>query len=173
MKRGSGVFGVFGVMTLMGLLMSGLSAPALAQKGGGGNSGGGGGNSGGVLSSSLPFDDWGIFYNGMFAHGQATFSYSADGTYKSLSLQVSNISVPDGTVVEVETVEQWLTATGNAVIFSSYPMTIHQSKGVFSVSTLNGNNVMFLTPFAGQTNVYIYAPSNHLLMGVQLGHIGG
>jgi hypothetical protein len=172
MKRGSNILGL---MAFLGLLVSGLSAPALAQKGGGGSGGSGGGSGGGgstgVVSSSLPFDDWGILYNGVFPHGQVVFSYSADGTYKTLNIQLSGINVPDGTVMTVETVEQWTTATGTAAIFSTYPVTIHQSKGLLSISTVNGDSVMFLTPFAGQTNVYIFAPKNTPLMGVQLGHL--
>ena len=184
MKCGTSVFGLLGWMALLGLVLGGLSAPALAQKSGsggggggasGGGSGGGGGNNNktGIYTSTQVFDNWGIRYNGVLPLGQVTFTYSADGTTKTMNVQLSSINAPDGTVMTVETIEQWPAALAITPIFSYYSLTIHQGKGTLSLSTANGNSVMFLPPTVGQTNLYVFGPGNVPLMGARLGDIGG
>src|SRR5579859_7074991 len=139
-----------------------FASPAQAQKGGGGTS-----------SSTLNLDNWGIPYNGMLPQGHVTFTYSADGSFRSLSVQVSHIHVPDGTVVQVEAQELWRAGGSIAQNIVYYPLTIRQGSGTLSLSTTTGTNVNFLLPTVGQTNLYV-VPGIGLIpmMGAQFGHLG-
>ena len=139
-----------------------LASPALAQNGGGGTS-----------SSTLNLDNWGISYNGMLPQGRVTFTYSADGSFRSLSVQVSHIHVPNGTVVQVEAQELWRVGGSIAQNVVYYPMTIRQGNGTLLLSTATGANVNFLLPTLCQTNLYV-VPGIGLIpmMGAQFGHLG-
>lgn len=149
--------------------------PALASGGAGGGgagSGGSGGGGGGLVSTSITCDNWGDFFNGVLPQGRATFAYSADGSSKSLSVQVSSINVPDGTVMYVETDESWATAAGDAFSVTYYPVAIRQGKGALALSTAAGDDVTFLPPSAGQTDVYLWNGTLQVpLMVAQLGHL--
>lgn len=105
MKRG---FSVFGLMALMGLLVSGLSAPVAAQQGG---SGGGGGNGGGGNSgSSSPVQHGGKYniiwdtpqsINGKMPKSVGSVSISTYVTTLSLDARLSSINLPDNTQLTV------------------------------------------------------------------------
>jgi hypothetical protein len=139
-----------------------LLLPTLALPGGGGTS-----------SSRVNLDNWGIPYNGVLPQGQVTFSYSADGSFRSLSVQVSRINVPDGTVVDVEAQEIWPCGGSTKQNNVCYSMTIRQGKGTLTLSTTSAANVNFLSPSMGQTDIHIEGGRFLVpMMGAQFGHLG-
>lgn len=145
-------------LLILGVLGFGiLTAPALASGGSGGSgsggSGGGGGNT--ITTTPVTMTNWGLF-NGTLPVGQATFSYSQDGTYKSLSIQASGINIPDGDDVDVEVDEAWRVSNWIAHNYSYYTMTIQQESGSLSWSTANGDSVPFLLPTLGETTITIW-----------------
>jgi hypothetical protein len=85
--------------------------------------------------------------------GQGVYTCSADEGYKSLTVQLTNINAPDGTIMTVEIVERWMTATGIAYGGGYYPVTITQHKGSLVLSTANGDNVPTVAPSESQTNI--------------------
>jgi hypothetical protein len=139
-----------------------LPSSTLAQRGGS------------ARSSTVNLDNWGIAYNGMLPQGQVTFTYSADGSFRSLSVRVSRINVPDGTVVEVEAQELWPVEGSIAQNTVYYPMIIRQGTGTLALSTANDANVNFLSPSMGQTILFEERKSSMVpMMGAQFGHLGG
>lgn len=157
---------------------AGAFAPALAAgKPGGGGTGGGGGVKD-VSGTLVPLSSYGLAYNGKVPLGAATLGYAADGvTPQSFGLSLSNIRVPDGSVLPVrvivghlETIFTYYQITH--VVYTETDGSVSVSHGVamLNLSTLNGDVVpTFLGPAVmGTTEISILSPdgSVRLLDGV-------
>jgi hypothetical protein len=134
------------------LALGAIAAPHAAL--GSGGSGGGGSttiNTSPVTMTCLP----GTF-NGTVPVGRTTYSYSSNGTYKSMTISVDNVNVADGDTVDVEVdeavrVSNWISHT-----YTWLPMTIYQGHGSLTWSTANGDIPPFYLPTAGTTTVNIW-----------------
>jgi hypothetical protein len=149
-------------IALLGGLLLALSAPAAnAQRGGG--AGGGGGGISGLKSTtfSLAGSLWSPASNGIKAPGgTATLSYDATQTTRSVSVKLGNVSLPDGTVLNVVYYELIVIGTYYTTpVYSFIPhklgtMVVAGGAASGSVSTANGDAVPLFAP-DGQIDVYM------------------
>lgn len=158
MKR---VLGLMSLLTLMCSALSLVSVPAMAQKGGSGGSGGSGGGSGGgstvVLTTvAIKMSSSANPANGAVPQGTATFTYTKNGLPQNLDIQVSNVDLPDGTVVTVQAVDA-LRVTGRCWHYEyfSYHMIITGGTGSLSFDASKGDVVPFLDPKKGYTQINV------------------
>lgn len=136
-----------------------MAGPACAQ----------GGNS----STTLNLDNWAIRYNGVLPTGKVTLTWSKTGSFKSVSVQVDHINVADGTVVNLQLQELWRSGGSILQNVTNYPVTIRRGKGSLSISTSNGDDVEFLLPADGKTNIYVVPTGTNAvpMMGAEFGHL--
>lgn len=138
-----------------------FSVPALAQHSGGsgGNSGGGGGAA--LTTITVAMNNHGVVFNGVLPQGTAKFAYSKNATTRNLDIQVSNLNVPDGTVVTVQS-EEALRVTGRCWHYEwhYYSMTIQGGAGTLSFHSDRGDVVPFLDPKKGWTQIAILPDLN-------------
>jgi hypothetical protein len=135
------------------LFLGCLMSPAFASGGSGGSSSGGGGIS--TTTTTIPLSA-SVALNGGLPSGRATFTYSQDGSIKSMTIQLSNVDVADGDSVDVEIDDAW--RVGNWVAHNYYyvPVTIYQGSGALSYSTANGDFVPFLLPAGSTTTITVW-----------------
>jgi hypothetical protein len=147
-------------IAFLGGLVLALSAPAAhAQKGGAGGGGGGGGmksNSFSVIGSI-----WSPASNGLKApSGTATLTYDATQTTRSVSVNLGNVYLPDGTVLNVVFYDVIVVGTYYTTpIYSFVPhevgrMVVSGGTARLSISTANGDDVPLFGP-NGQVDVYM------------------
>ncbi len=149
---------VFGILTLA-CALAGSPLAATAQKGGGGAGGGsGGGSGGGAVITVVPIkmNNYATPFNGVLSQGTVTFSYSKDSLTQSMDIKVSNINVPDGTEMQVESLEA-IRVTGRCWHYEPYfyKMTIIGGKGSLNFSTDRGEFVPMVDPNKGWTQVIV------------------
>lgn len=141
--------------------MFGSVAPALAS----GGSSGGGGTSGGTkppvsndLAGSsvlLPLSNLGYAYNNKFPAGSVTLSYAADGTAQGMTFSLSQINVPDGTVLPVQVIMGKL-----STIFAYYAITNVVYTEVDGTITINHNSAsLVLSKLTGDVIPSFAAPT--------------
>src|SRR5579864_2453376 len=90
-------------------LMVGVSLAALgvAASASGGSGGGGGGGSATDTTTGgqvIRLSNFNQNYNGTTPKGQVTLGYAADGSAQSITYSLSQINVPDGTVLPIQVV---------------------------------------------------------------------
>ena len=154
----------------------GTVSPVLASggAGAGGAAGGGGGKppvskdpaGSGVL---LPLSNLGYAYNNKFPMGSVTLGYAADGTAQSITFNLSQINVPDGTVLPVRVIMGKL-----STIFTYYAITnvvytevdgtvtIYHNSASLVLSKLTGDVIPDFAPptAAATTEIRIMAPNS-------------
>lgn len=163
-----------------GLTLVASASPALAQKsggststGGGGTSTGGGGGGGGtkVTTTTVIVPLLGGYYGiggsgSTVARGSATLVYDATQTVRSISVDLGNVNLPDGSIVHAE-----MYSNGYVIPTSYYPVWGDQAIGdmgllagasTLKLSTANGDLVpLFGT--AGNIYVNLYDGAGNLL----------
>jgi len=98
----------------------------------------------------------GRLFHGVLPAGQTTFTYSKDGSTKILTIQLTDINVPDGDTVDVELDEAVRVSNWIAHTYVSVHVPIDRGAGVVSWSTANGDVVPFLLPTVGTTNITVW-----------------
>jgi len=136
------------------ILVGFTAAPAFARSGGSGSGSGGGTVT--TTTTIVAFNNSGQAFHGVLPSGQVTFTYSKDGSYKNLRIELSNINVPDGDTVEIYLdeavrVSNWISHT-----YSFPHITIYQGSGIATWSTANGDAVPFLLPTVGTTSMTVW-----------------
>lgn len=146
----------------------GMGSAALAQRGGGGSGGGGGADTtatGGILIKLSNFNQ---NYNGASAKGQVTLGYAADGSAQSITYNLSQINVPDGTVLPVQvvtgvykTVVSYYTYLVLEYTTTPGTVTVYHKSVTLSLNKSKGDVVPdFPAPTVGTTEIRIYAADN-------------
>jgi hypothetical protein len=149
--------------TLGAILLAASAAPAWAQKGGGGGGGGGGTR---VTTTTVTVPLFGSYYGvggsgSTVSTGNATLTYDATQTSRSMTLSVSNVHLPDGMIMHCVITDNGLTQPT-----SYYPIDVPQLVGDLSLgagqasvsgSTANGDNVPLFGTI-GTITVYAINP---------------
>ena len=152
-----------GLVAFLGAALSMFALPAMAQKGGGGGGTGGGGTGGGgggggitLATLQVQMVNNNVLFNTLLPQGVATFAASKDGTTKNLDLIISDIDLPDGSVVNVESMEA-IRVTGRCWHYEPYyyTMTIQGHQGTLSFHSDRGDFVPFLDQNKGWTRISI------------------
>ena len=147
---------VFGILALA-CAIAGSPLAAIAQKGGGGAGGGSGGGGGAVIAVvPIKMNNYATPFNGVLPQGTVTFSYSKDGLTRSMDIKVSNVKVPDGTEMQVESLEA-IRVTGRCWHYEPYfyKMTIIGGQGSLNFSTDRAEFVPMVEPNKGWTQVIV------------------
>jgi hypothetical protein len=150
---------------VFGLGLAALASPAQAQKSGGSTSTGGGGGGGSKVTTTTAIIPllggyYGIGGSGStVAKGAATLVFDAGQVNRSITIDVSNVNLPDGTVVHAE-----MYSNGFVIPTSYYPIMGKQSIGDLTLvagaasgtlTTANGDNVpLFGTAGTIYVNLY-------------------
>ena len=140
----------------------GAVAPVFASggSGGGGGAAGGGGKppvskdptGSGVL---VPLSNLGYSYNNKFPVGSVVLGYAADGTAQSMTFNLSQINVPDGTVLPVRVIMGKL-----STIFTYYAITNAVYTEVDGIITITHNSAsLVLSKLTGNVIPDFAAPS--------------
>ncbi len=151
--------------TLCGII---ATTAALAQKSTDPSSGGGGGGTKTTTpTTTLTVNLYGSYYGigsggSLPPTGLATLTYDATGTSRSLTVSVSNVNLPNGTIIHFEMVDNALTVpTAYYPIWSAQPagnVYLIGGKASLSIDTANGDAV----PLIGTVgSVNVHAVDNH------------
>lgn len=113
------------------------------------------------------------YYSPVTAIGSATFGYTADGSYKSLEINLSNLDYEDGTELPVElymTRPNPVAYYGTESYTSSGVIVVEGGAAHLYVSTANGDVVPdFPLPGVGMTYLYVMDPSGATLLNGTFG----
>jgi hypothetical protein len=154
---------------VIALGLSCMTAPALAQKSGGTSSSTGGGGGGGskVTTTTVIVPLVGAYYGiggsgSTVAKGTATMVFDATQTVRSITVDISSVNLPDGSIVHAE-----MYSNGYVIPTSYYPIMGQQSIADLSLSagassmtlsTANGDLVpLFGTAGTIYVNVYDFS----------------
>ncbi|MEO7718043.1 MAG: hypothetical protein ABIY70_17720 [Capsulimonas sp.] len=123
---------------------------------------------GSATSSSFKLNDLKISYNGTVAAGTATIGYDANGVADSLTISLSKVNVPDGTVCHLNSIcgrQTIITATyyttyGRVYTEIDGDITIHKGSATLSLSRAKGDIIPdFPTATAiGTSEIRVTAP---------------
>lgn len=179
MPKGSLLNKSLSVLALAALMgTAGAFAPALAagKAAGGGAGGGGSPASGGVKDVGgvlVPLVAQVLSYNGKTPQGSVNLGYAADGTAQSIAFDLTNIKVPDGSVLPVKVIMGRLES-----IFTYYQITqvvytevdgsitVSHGSASLTLSKLNGDVVPDFpaASAAGTTDIQILSPDGTVLL---------
>jgi hypothetical protein len=150
----------------LGLALTAGQAAAQKSGGGGGSSGGGGGGGGGskVTTTTVVVPLLGGYYGiggsgSTVAKGSATLVYDATQTVRSITVDVSNVGLPDGSIVHAEMYSNgYLIPTSYYPVWGDQPigdMDLAAGAATMTLSTADGDDVpLFGTAGTIYVNVY-------------------
>ncbi len=163
--------GLLGLIALCGAILSTASVPSLAQHGGGG---GGGGTTTSTDTTTggqvIRLSNFNRSYNGASAKGQVTLNYASDGSAQSMDFSLSQINVPDGTVLPVKVIAgvyglivSYYTYYGIVYTITPGTVTVYHKSVSLSLSRLKGDKIPdFPLPTLGTTEIQIYSPDGNI-----------
>ena len=163
---------------LTALLLCGSAFASGGKAWGGGQAGGGKGTGTDASSTLMILSNGGASYNGKLPAGSVTLGYAADGSPQSISFSLSNVNVPNGTVLPVrvitghlETIFTYYQITHVVYVEVDGSITISHGSASLSLSKLNGDVIPdFVSAAAasGTTEIAIQSPNGavRLLDGI-------